>query len=160
MSDLTETAAANLAAGATDGPGTDVCRSCTGPKEPTRRNSARCRACERGGAPVAAKPPTVVLKTSVERATYDAAAALARERGTTLAAVLRDGLLVWLGEVSEASDTGDFATREEVTPVPTPAQWLRVNTWLNDRPDLLAAYSGPRKKSALMAYARSHGYAG
>lgn len=46
--DLTPAAAANVAAGAANGPGTDTCAACGGAKEPTRLNSRQCRACAGG----------------------------------------------------------------------------------------------------------------
>jgi hypothetical protein len=46
---LTPAARANLASGATSGPGTARCANCGGDKEPTRLNSRTCRACSAGG---------------------------------------------------------------------------------------------------------------
>lgn len=48
--ELTEQARSNLAAGNTNGPGTDVCAGCNGPKEPSRLNSRQCRTCGKSGA--------------------------------------------------------------------------------------------------------------
>ncbi len=62
--ELTDQARAHVAAGNTDGPGTQVCAACTGPKEPTRLNSARCRACGSGGAS-ASTSPIRVLRAAV-----------------------------------------------------------------------------------------------
>lgn len=60
MRDLTDQARANLASGATTGPGTDTCAGCEGPKEPSRLNSARCRACGKGG--TGASPSTSPIR--------------------------------------------------------------------------------------------------
>lgn len=49
MKPLTPAAQANLDSGATTGAGTFICIACTGPKEPSRLNSARCAACGKGG---------------------------------------------------------------------------------------------------------------
>lgn len=49
MPELTDAAAANVAAGATNGPGTNTCATCAGDKEPTRLNSRQCRTCAAGG---------------------------------------------------------------------------------------------------------------
>ena len=46
---LTDQARANIAKGATNGPGTDVCATCGKAKEPTRVNSRQCRPCAAGG---------------------------------------------------------------------------------------------------------------
>lgn len=78
--ELTDQARANVAAGATSGPGTDTCAGCDGPKEPTRLNSARCRACGTGGTGASASTsPVRVLRATLpvdvaERFTAEAAA--------------------------------------------------------------------------------------
>lgn len=45
MIELTAAARKNVAAGRVTGPGTDTCRRCNGPKEPTRVNSDKCKRC-------------------------------------------------------------------------------------------------------------------
>lgn len=59
MPELTDAARAHLATGATTGPGTPLCAGCEGPKEPTRLNSSRCRACGTGGLGRSASPSPV-----------------------------------------------------------------------------------------------------
>ncbi len=59
MKELTDHARANLASGATSGPGTSVCAGCEGVKEATRLNSARCSDCGKGGLAKSASDSTV-----------------------------------------------------------------------------------------------------
>lgn len=86
--ELTEQALRNVESGATDGPGTTVCRGCGGPKEPTRLNSARCRECGAGGSKRPAPNKTVSASLPVE--VWERLNSEAAESGQVLGAFLRD----------------------------------------------------------------------
>ena len=88
---LTDQARANLASGATDGPGTDTCRGCGGPKEPSRLNSARCRACgQRKANSVRPARTTRTMRTDLPADVWDRLAAEAAAHGRPVGAYLRD----------------------------------------------------------------------
>jgi hypothetical protein len=136
MTDLTEQARANLESGATDGPGTDVCRGCGGPKEPTRLNSSRCRTC---GGKKGSPPPratlgeTRSLRTELPVAVWDRLSQLAAEAGVPLGTYTRRVLTEHVEqEVSGPSDT----------PV-TPAMWQEVVAFVRSHPAEWSRYTGP-----------------
>lgn len=82
MKELTPQALANVESGATSGPGTDTCAGCEGPKEATRLNSARCRACGSGGLAASPSPsPVRVVRATIPTDVAQRFAAEAAEKG-------------------------------------------------------------------------------
>lgn len=76
MPELTDRARRNLERGGVTGPGTAVCRGCSGPKEATRLNSAQCRGCGEPGRTVqhslkVSLPGPVLAALTAEATKYD-----------------------------------------------------------------------------------------
>lgn len=98
---LTDRAKARLAAGRTEGAGTDVCVKCMEAKEPKRINSDKCGACNRGpGAATTARSRpgrSEVTKSRVAHpvfpeATYLVMVEQAHERGLTIEDYIIEGM--------------------------------------------------------------------
>lgn len=84
MKELTDAARANLAAGATSGPGTEVCAGCDGPKSPSRLNSARCKECGSGGIGKSTAPsPVRIIRATLPVDVAERFAAEAAEHDMT-----------------------------------------------------------------------------
>lgn len=95
---LTERSKARLAAGATEGAGTDTCTKCAGAKEPRRINSDKCRECNTPATaktprPRAAKPEvTKAIRWEPPPGMYAALQAEARKRDMTMNEYLTSGM--------------------------------------------------------------------
>lgn len=157
MTDLTEQAAAWVAAGNKSGPGTDVCSGCEGPKEASRLNSARCRACGKGG--LRASPstqPRRTLRTSVPVDVAEAAAARCEAEGITVAAAL--ALLVTQFATGHAHEPIALDPDPVIPKPPTKREWAALNTWLALHPGRPTPEDQITTKSGLIAWATEHGY--
>lgn len=146
------------------GAGTDICRRCSGPKEPTRVKSQMCRACDKGSGPGRVK--RFRLSLSIPLTTFDRLTQVARERDISTYEMARRVLDEWAREGQEVSEAQTPVTTPEKTepvlikteraPGLTNEQLARAQRWMvatdRRRPD------GVKTRRQLRAWLLTQGF--